>query len=126
MSYLSFLIAFIKFRGLDTSRMNFSEGRDLYLDIVVGIEWTFFKISLVVFALVVAALVFLRLTGRLSVNDDLGWGCAVFLLFATLAILEYVTWLIANMMADSVSTAGITDPTKFWGFVILMVLLGLG
>ncbi|MDP3917602.1 MAG: hypothetical protein Q8Q30_00285 [Candidatus Woesebacteria bacterium] len=122
MSYLSFIIALIQFLNQDTARLSMFQGLDRYLDMVVGWELFFLKLSIGGF--VVALIIFLAL---LALDKDLaGCGCYLLVLGVFWPILEVITYFIAKGLASSVTTEAIVDPTKFWLLVILMALLGAG
>lgn len=123
MSYLSFIIALIQFLNQNTEGLTLYQGLDQYLNMVVSWELFFVKLSLG--GLVLALIIFLV---SLAMSKELGRTCGCYLLVLGVfwPILEVITYLIAKGLASSVTATGITDPTKFWLLVILMVILGAG
>lgn len=130
MSYLSFLIALVQLLNSGgTAGLTFYEGLDKYLDIVVGVEKFFLNLSVGFMILVlVVAVVIALISSRSWRESAAGFSCGCYLLVLAIVwpILELITLWIASGLADSVTAAGIADPTKFWLLVILMALLGAG
>lgn len=126
MSYLSFIIALVKLlnRG-GTAGLTFYEGLDVYLDMVVNVEKFFLNLSIIVGVVVFLIAVVIAL---LTKESRTGFACGCYaLVFAVIwPILEAITLWISTGLADSVTVAGIADPTKFWLLVMLMALLGAG
>lgn len=130
MSYLSFIIALLQLLNQGgTQGLTLYQGLDIYLDLVVGVERFFLNLSLgfMIIVLIVGAVIAVLSSGswRESVSG-LGCGCYLLILAFIWPVLEFITFWIATGLADSVTAAGIIDPTKFWLLVILMALIGVG
>lgn len=127
MSYISLFVALLKMRG---SELAGSAWWDAYLDQLVEVEEWFFAASWWVFGIVlVLAILFIVINVVSGTKTDiavsLNCGCfAIFLL--TLPLFEWITLLLAQGMAESVTPDGMINSGKFLISALLYVMLGTG
>lgn len=122
MGYLAYVISLILTALQNTKGLTFTQGVKMFLDTAV-------IVNEVLFCIAVAAFVLILVVSIIIFRDDLsnsggGMGCAMYLFI--LAALQGIVWGISAGMASAFGPNGITDPTKFWIFVALAILLGSG
>lgn len=135
MSYLAYLLSIIEMvtSGKTAGEPFLYTGLKQFLDGAVRWNEIFLTVSLVIAgiaALIVTVSIFAAKAshGRKQwIFNGMGAGCGCsFLFLLLLPLLQLLDLWITRGLASSVSLEGITDPTKFWLLLALIVLLGSG
>jgi hypothetical protein len=127
MGYLAYIISLIWMAFQETTGLTFNQSVKMLLDQAVVVnKWMFWVIvGIYVVGLLIALGSFLLGRGGLASYAGTLGGCYLAVMII-IPIAQGFVWWISAGMANAFGPDGITNPTKFWIFLALTVLLGAG